>query len=116
MKTLLPLIAVIFLSSGLALAADAPNTTNTAVPAVEKKLTSSQQRMADCNKEATGKKGQERRDFMSQCLRAGKPAAAPEAVAVKKPQRMKDCNGQAGEKALKGAERKAFMSECLKAK
>ena len=113
MKILLPLIAACFLSSGLALAAD---TANAAAPAVEKKLTSSQQRMADCNKEATGKKGQERRDFMSQCLRAGKPAAAPKVVAVKKPQRMKDCNGQASEKALKGPERKAFMSECLKTK
>ncbi len=29
-------------------------------------------------------------------------------------QRMKDCNAQAGDKALKGDERKAFMSSCLK--
>jgi len=83
-------------------------------PAVEKKLTASQQRMVDCNKEATGKKGAERKAFMSQCLKAG---AAPVADA-KMPQqnKMKDCNKQAGEKALMGPDRKAFMSECLKAK
>jgi len=28
--------------------------------------------------------------------------------------KMKACNQQAGDKALKGDERKAFMSECLK--
>jgi len=28
--------------------------------------------------------------------------------------RMKSCNKEAGEKALKGDERKAFMSDCLK--
>lgn len=30
--------------------------------------------------------------------------------------KMKECNAQAGEKALKGDERKAFMKECLSAK
>ena len=29
-------------------------------------------------------------------------------------ERMKSCNAQAGQKALKGDERKAFMSDCLK--
>lgn len=117
MKFFFPLIAALFLSSGLAHAADIAKA-DAATPAVEKKLTPSQQRMADCNKEAKGKKGQERRDFMSQCLRAGKSAVAPAAAVseAKKPQRMKDCNQRAGEKALKGPERKAFMSECLKAK
>lgn len=81
-------------------------------PAAGKALTSSQQRMADCNKEAAGKKGPERRDFMRECMHGGGAAAAPAT-----PQnRMKDCNKQAGEKALKGPDRKAFMSECLKAK
>jgi len=108
MKTILPLIAALFLSSGLAQAADAPKA-DAAAPAAEKKLSSSQQRMADCNKEAAGKKGPERRDFMRQCMHGGDAPATPQ-------NRMKDCNKQAGEKALKGPERKAFMSECLKAK
>lgn len=30
--------------------------------------------------------------------------------------KMKECNAQAGEKALKGDERKAFMKECLSSK
>jgi hypothetical protein len=34
-----------------------------------------QQRMATCNKEATGKKGAERKQFMKQCLSAKKDAA-----------------------------------------
>jgi hypothetical protein len=76
-----------------------------ATPAVaqEKKPTAQQQRMADCNKQATGKKGEERKKFMSECLRD-------------KPQdRMAKCNKEAGSQALKGDERKKFMSECLKA-
>jgi hypothetical protein len=125
MKTILPLIAALFLSCGLALAADSD--AKKADTAAAKQLTSSQQRMVDCNKEATGKKGMERRDFMRQCLHGGggKPAsaaatpapAAPAADAkVTQQSKMKDCNKQAGEKALKGPERKAFMKECLKAK
>jgi len=143
MKTVLPLIAALFLSSGLAMAAADAKKADAAAPAAEKKLTSSQQRMVDCNKEATGKKGPERKAFMSQCLKKGgapvaaaapaaaapaaaaaaapaAPAAVPAAAAPagdgKKPQqnKMKDCNKQAGEKALKGPDRKSFMSECLK--
>ena len=62
-----------------------------------------QQRMADCNKQASAKgvKGDERKDFMSSCLKD-------------KPQdRMAKCNKEATGK--KGDERKKFMSECLKA-
>jgi hypothetical protein len=71
----------------------------------EKKApTAQQERMADCNKQAASKKlkGDERKDFMSSCLKD-------------KPQdRMAKCNKEAGSKALKGDERKKFMSECLK--
>ena len=73
--------------------------------AQEKKPTAQQERMADCNKQAAAKKmkGDERKDFMSSCLKD-------------KPQdRMAKCNKEAGSKALKGDERKKFMSECLKA-
>jgi hypothetical protein len=69
----------------------------------EKKPTAQQQRMADCNKQASSKglKGDERKGFMSSCLKD-------------KPQdRMAKCNKEATGK--KGDERKKFMSECLKA-
>ena len=33
---------------------------------------------------------------------------------MSQPERMKSCNKEAGEKALKGDERKKFMSQCLK--
>ena len=70
-----------------------------------KKPTAQQARMAECNKQAAAKKlkGDERKDFLSTCLKD-------------KPQdRMAKCNKEAGSKALKGDERKKFMSECLKA-
>ena len=71
----------------------------------EKKPTAQQQRMAECNKQASAKgmKGDERKEFMSSCLKD-------------KPQdRMAKCNKDAGAKGMKGDERKKFMSECLKA-
>jgi len=91
----------------------------------EKAATQQQGKMADCNKEAKEKalKGADRKAFMKSCL-SNKPAAAapatPAAAAEPKKeltpqqQRMKNCNKDAKEKALKGDERKKFMSECLK--
>jgi hypothetical protein len=74
--------------------------------------------MVNCNKLATGKKGAERKTFMSSCLKGGSTAAAPVAATPSPKQaqqdRMKTCNADAKAKALKGAERKAFMSSCLK--
>ena len=75
------------------------------VQAQDKKPTPQQERMADCNKQASAKKmkGDERKDFMSACLKD-------------KPQeRMAKCNKDASAKGMKGDERKKFMSECLKA-
>ena len=69
--------------------------------------TPQQNKMAQCNKDAGDKKGDERKAFMSQCLKA-KP------VATTQQDKMKACNVQA--KDMKGDERKAFMSECLKKK
>ena len=114
MKTILPLLAALFLAGGLAQAADTGKT-DAAAPAAEKKLTSSQQRMTDCNKEAGARKGTERQDFMRQCMHGGSAPATPPAK-MSQQDRMKACNKEAGEKALKGDERKAFMSNCLKAK
>lgn len=79
-------------------------------PATAKVRTPQQQRMADCNKQATGQKGEERKAFMSSCLK-GKTVAAP---AETQQNKMTTCNADAKTKALKGAERKAFMSSCLK--
>ena len=77
-----------------------------------------QDKMKECNKQAGDKKGDERKKFMSECLKGGAPAPAPAAAAEKKelpPQEaMKACNAAAAGK--KGDERKKFMSDCLKAK
>ena len=72
--------------------------------------TAQQNKMTACNAEASAKtlKGDERKAFMSSCLKA-KPATTPQ-------ERMKSCNATASTQALKGDERKAFMSECLKKK
>ncbi len=77
-----------------------------------------QNKMATCNKDATGKKGDERKAFMKECL-SNKPAApaaapAPEAAPAagnSQQNKMATCNKDATGK--KGDERKAFMKECL---
>ena len=68
--------------------------------------TAQQTKMTTCNADATAKalKGDERKAFMSNCLKA-----TPQ-------ERMKSCNATATEQALKGDARKTFMSECLKKK
>jgi hypothetical protein len=53
------------LAAGTTFAADAP----------AKAVTPQQQRMKDCNTQATGKHGDERKAFMSTCLK-GNPSAA----------------------------------------
>lgn len=92
------LLSFALLSFSVAHAADTPNP--------------QQNKMAQCNKDATGKKGDERKQFMSECLKA-KPA---EVASADKPltqqEKMKVCNKDATGK--KGDERKKFMSECLK--
>lgn len=84
--------------------------------------TAQQTKMADCNKQAKEKdlKGEERKKFMSECLKAA--PAAPAAEAAKAPaaakklapkEAMKAC--AAASKGKKGDEHKKFMSDCLKA-
>lgn len=75
-----------------------------------KTLTPQQQRMADCSKQATGKKGAEHKAFMKSCLKGG--AAAP--AKMTQQERMKKCNADASKQGLKGDARKSFMSTCLK--
>ena len=83
-----------------------------------------QEKMKGCNIEAKGMKGDERRAFMSKCLKkdyvlksgaAEKTAEKPAGNApVKQQDKMKTCNADAKAKALKGDERKAFMKDCMK--
>lgn len=74
--------------------------------AQDKKAANPQQtKMSECNKEAGDKKGDERKKFMSSCLKKDKPMTQQE--------KMKACNKDAG--AMKGDDRKKFMSDCLKA-
>ena len=70
---------------------------------------SQQTKMATCNADATGKKGDERKAFMKECLSA-KPAAP---VKMTQQEKMKKCNVDATGK--KGDERKLFMKSCLSA-
>lgn len=74
--------------------------------------TAQQNKMTSCNADASAKtlKGDERKAFMSKCLKAT-PAAA-----TTPQERMKSCNATASTQALKGDARKAFMSDCLKKK
>lgn len=85
--------------------------TSTTAP---KAKTAQQERMTTCNKDAKDKKGDERKAFMSSCLKG--ETAAPGKELTSSQQRMKTCNADATAKALKGDERKTFMSTCLKAK
>ncbi|KNX76307.1 MULTISPECIES: PsiF family protein [Pseudomonas] len=72
--------------------------------------TAQQEKMKTCNADATTKalKGDERKAFMSTCLKKDVPQTQQE--------KMKTCNADATTKALKGDERKTFMSDCLKKK
>src|SRR5262245_57849458 len=73
-----------------------------------------QERMAACNKQAGSKKGDERKKFMSSCLKGDDAAPAPSAKQKAQQDKMGDCNKQANLKNMKGEERKSFMSSCLK--
>lgn len=74
--------------------------------------TAQQEKMKTCNADATTKalKGDERKAFMSTCLKAGGDTKAM----TPQQEKMKSCNADATKKALKGDERKTFMSTCLK--
>ncbi len=63
-----------------------------------------QTKMAECNKDAGDKKGDERKAFMKTCLSAKK---------MSQQDKMKSCNKDAADK--KGDERKTFMKSCLSA-
>ena len=87
-------------------------------------------RMTECNAQARDRhlSGDERRQFMSNCLKAQPAAhdaaARSDTTAKSRPaagehsgqgEKMKVCNQEAAGKSLRGDERKQFMSQCLKA-
>lgn len=81
-------------------------------PAFAQAATAQQSKMTTCNKDAVGKKGDERKAFMKDCLSAKPAVAAAPAAGDSQQNKMKTCNADAAGK--KGDERKAFMKECLK--
>lgn len=91
------------LTLGLTLGLGQAHAADTAAP------TAQQSKMATCNKDAEGKKGDERKAFMKECLSAKKAVVADKKTTQQ--EKMKACNKDATGK--KGDERKAFMKECL---
>ena len=108
MKRLLAVLVCMTLASPLALAQDKGK--GKAPTEAQKKQ---QERMAACNKQAGDKKGEERKKFMSSCLKGG-GNAGPSAAQKAQQNKMADCNKQANMKNMKGQDRQTFMSSCLK--
>ncbi|MEP7275823.1 MAG: PsiF family protein [Betaproteobacteria bacterium] len=73
-----------------------------AVPALAAE-NAQQERMKVCNKEASDKKGDDRKKFMSTCLSDKKKVDD---------NKMASCNTKS--KGMKADERKRFMSDCMK--
>lgn len=88
------LLGALFFSAVSPAGHAAPPTGAAAPPAAAKSHTPQQQRMADCSHQAKadGKKGDERRAFMSSCLK-GKKAGATTATTAPKP-KPKAASGQ----------------------
>ena len=65
--------------------------------------TAQQSKMGACNKDADGKKGDERKAFMKECLSAKKQVSAPVAA----------CEKASAEKKLAGAAKASFEKKCI---
>jgi hypothetical protein len=74
--------------------------------------TPQQDKMKTCNAEAKGKKGDERKAFMKDCLSA---SGTPTGAKMTQQDKMKTCNVGATDKKLKGDDRKMYMKTCLSA-
>ena len=79
-----------------------------AAPEATPAKSAQQNKMVTCNADAAGKKGDERKAFMKDCL-----SAKPEKTLTPQQEKMKACNAEG--KGKKGAEHKAFMKTCLSA-
>jgi hypothetical protein len=104
MKRLMAVLCCLVLASPVALAQEKKEATQ-----AQKKQ---QERMKSCNERAGDRKGDERKSFMSACLKGEDPGASAKQKAQQK--KMTDCNKQAADKKLAGDARKSFMSSCLK--
>ncbi|MCA3239466.1 MAG: PsiF family protein [Curvibacter sp.] len=92
MKKLIPLLAMaLALALGTAYADD------------KKEPTAQQNKMAACNKQAGEKKGEERKAFMGECLKAKPAEAAPSPA----------CEKSAADKNLHGAAKAAHVKKCM---
>jgi hypothetical protein len=111
MRKLALAVCLVFACTPFALAQEKKDAPKKEATAAQKKQ---QARMKDCNEQAGAKKmeGEERKKFMSACLK-GETGAKGEKMTAQQA-RMKDCNRKASDKKLKGDERKTFMSACLK--
>ena len=74
---------------------------------VAQAATEQQNKMKTCNAEAKGKKGDERKAFMKECLsaKADAPAAAPAPSAA--------CEKSAADKKLAGAAKASHIKKCM---
>lgn len=83
------------------------------VQAEEKQPTPQQQRMTSCNERASADalKGDERKAFMSDCLKNDRDK---EKGLTPQQQKMRECSNQATQQSLKGQDRTKFMTGCLK--
>jgi len=80
-ETVMNYLATVALALALSFAAGS----TVAADAPAKAVTPQQQRMKDCNTQATGKHGDERRAFMSTCLKGGSSTAGTPATAAAAP-------------------------------
>ncbi|BDH46866.1 hypothetical protein TUM12370_29100 [Salmonella enterica subsp. enterica serovar Choleraesuis] len=78
--------------------------------------TAQQHRMTTCNQQAKTQslKGDQRKAFMSSCLKKDAAATHEGKTLTPQQQKMKTCNADAAKQSLKGDARKSFMSSCLK--
>ena len=75
------------------------------------------EKFAACAHESRGMKGEERREFMSECLRKQPAGAAPKDAAVIGESghgRLAPCNAEADRRKLHGDQRSAFLGSCLR--
>ena len=90
----------------------APATKADAKKAPSDKQKAQQARMTDCNAKAKDMKGDDRKKFMSSCLKGETEGVSAKQQAQR--DKMASCNKTASAKAMKGNDRKKFMSDCLK--
>lgn len=108
MKTLIAMLCTLSLFASPVLAQDKKDAKKEPSAAQKKQ----QERMKDCNEKVGERKGEERKKFMSACLKGDSDKGSKKMT--EQQSRMKDCNKQAGDKGMKGDDRKKFMSACLK--